>query len=162
MANKKRTAGESSIATKKARVRWPFPRATLEEALKIASPLRNITAGTHGSPTRYGSDWGRHRWQHVLLSYCSVTRLRADNRYKHRREDRAYFRAFLNVDIFKRVLEYYKGSNLPEMKYLGNTLRRSLGSNQRPTRSSRELSGRIASILESRPAFQLRTERQAG
>jgi hypothetical protein len=31
-------------------------------------------------------------------------------------------RAFLNVEIFKRVLEYYKGSNLPEMKYLGNTL----------------------------------------
>ncbi|MBZ5697770.1 MAG: hypothetical protein LAN18_04415 [Acidobacteriia bacterium] len=33
-------------------------------------------------------------------------------------------RAFLNVDVFKRVLEYYKGSNLPEMKYLGNTLQK--------------------------------------
>ena len=33
-------------------------------------------------------------------------------------------RAFLNVDIFKRVLEHYKGSNLPEMKYLGNTLQK--------------------------------------
>ena len=32
--------------------------------------------------------------------------------------------AFLSVDIFKRVLEYYKGSNLPEMKYLGNTLQK--------------------------------------
>lgn len=32
--------------------------------------------------------------------------------------------AFLNVDIFKRVLEYYKGSNLPDMKYLGNTLQK--------------------------------------
>lgn len=36
-------------------------------------------------------------------------------------------RAFLNVDIFKRVLEYYKGSNLPEMKYLGNTLQKEFG-----------------------------------
>jgi hypothetical protein len=35
--------------------------------------------------------------------------------------------AFLNVDIFKRVLEYYKGSNLPEMKYLGNTLSKEFG-----------------------------------
>jgi len=35
-------------------------------------------------------------------------------------------RAFLNVDIFKRVLEYYKGSNLPEMKYLGDTLQKEL------------------------------------
>jgi hypothetical protein len=26
--------------------------------------------------------------------------------------------------VFKRVLEYYKGSNLPEMKYLGNTLQK--------------------------------------
>lgn len=30
--------------------------------------------------------------------------------------------AFLRIEIFKRVLAYYKGSNLPEMKYLGNTL----------------------------------------
>ena len=33
-------------------------------------------------------------------------------------------RAFLNIDVFKRVLEYYKGSNLPDMKYLGNTLQK--------------------------------------
>jgi hypothetical protein len=37
-------------------------------------------------------------------------------------ENALKLRAFLNVDIFKRVLDYYKGSNLPEMKYLGNTL----------------------------------------
>jgi hypothetical protein len=35
--------------------------------------------------------------------------------------------AFLNIDIFKRVLEYYKGSNLPDMKYLGNTLTKEFG-----------------------------------
>jgi hypothetical protein len=28
----------------------------------------------------------------------------------------------LKVDVFKKVLEYYKGADLPEMKYLGNTL----------------------------------------
>jgi hypothetical protein len=31
-------------------------------------------------------------------------------------------RAFLNIAVFKSVFEFYKGSNLPEMKYLGNTL----------------------------------------
>lgn len=36
-------------------------------------------------------------------------------------------RAFLNIDIFKRVLEYYNGSNLPEMKYLGNVLQKEFG-----------------------------------
>jgi hypothetical protein len=35
--------------------------------------------------------------------------------------------AFLTVDIFQRVLAYYKGSNLPEMKYLGNTLQKEFG-----------------------------------
>lgn len=30
--------------------------------------------------------------------------------------------AFLSIDLFKRVLEHYNGSELPEMKYLGNTL----------------------------------------
>jgi hypothetical protein len=31
--------------------------------------------------------------------------------------------AFLKVDVFKKVLEHYKGSDLPEMKYLANTLK---------------------------------------
>lgn len=35
--------------------------------------------------------------------------------------------AFLKIEIFKKVLEYYKGSNLPEMKYLGNTLSKTFG-----------------------------------
>ena len=35
--------------------------------------------------------------------------------------------AFLNIDIFKKVLEYYKGSNLPDMKYLGNVLTKEFG-----------------------------------
>jgi hypothetical protein len=39
-------------------------------------------------------------------------------------EHKLKVKAFLNVDVFKRVLEYYKGSNLPEMKYLGNTLQK--------------------------------------
>jgi hypothetical protein len=30
--------------------------------------------------------------------------------------------AFLRVELFRKVLEYYKGANLPEMKYLANTL----------------------------------------
>jgi len=30
--------------------------------------------------------------------------------------------ALLKIDIFRSVLDYYKGANLPEMQYLGNTL----------------------------------------
>lgn len=35
--------------------------------------------------------------------------------------------AFFRIEIFKNVLDYYKGSDLPEMKYLGNTLEREFG-----------------------------------
>src|SRR6266542_6379714 len=35
--------------------------------------------------------------------------------------------AFRRIEIFRRVLEHYKGSSLPEMKYLGNTLERDFG-----------------------------------
>jgi hypothetical protein len=37
-------------------------------------------------------------------------------------ENAALKTALLKVEIFRKVLEYYKGSNLPEMQYLGNTL----------------------------------------
>jgi hypothetical protein len=32
--------------------------------------------------------------------------------------------ALLKIEIFRKVLEYYKGANLPEMQYLVNTLTR--------------------------------------
>ena len=35
--------------------------------------------------------------------------------------------AFLRVEIFRKVLDHYKGSTLPEMKYLGNTLEHEFG-----------------------------------
>ncbi|MFA6058238.1 MAG: hypothetical protein WC756_08555 [Taibaiella sp.] len=37
-------------------------------------------------------------------------------------EKRLKIEAFLKIEIFKEVLNYYKGSQLPEMKYLSNTL----------------------------------------
>ena len=42
-------------------------------------------------------------------------------------ENEARKKAFLGIDVFKHVLEFYKGSNLPEMKYLGNTLQKEFG-----------------------------------
>ncbi|BBZ94337.1 hypothetical protein BRDID11004_47600 [Bradyrhizobium diazoefficiens] len=39
-------------------------------------------------------------------------------------ENAALRKALLHVDIFRKVLDYYKGANLPEMQYLGNTLTR--------------------------------------
>lgn len=42
-------------------------------------------------------------------------------------EQQKKLEAFLNVEVFKKVLGHYKGSDLPDMKYLGNTLEREFG-----------------------------------
>ena len=45
MATKKNSAGKKAAADKKARIRWPFPRATLEEALKIPYAIKEHNGG---------------------------------------------------------------------------------------------------------------------
>jgi hypothetical protein len=42
-------------------------------------------------------------------------------------EKRLKQKAFLNIEIFGNVLNHYKGSDLPEMKYLGNVLKKDFG-----------------------------------
>jgi hypothetical protein len=42
-------------------------------------------------------------------------------------EHNALRKAFLRIDVFRRVLEYYKGNNLPERRFLTNTLQNVFG-----------------------------------
>lgn len=65
-----------------------------------------ITIGTRDSKEISLTDLGRQ------LVYAP----NPETEYKKKLE------AFLKIEIFKNVLDYYKGNNLPEMKYLGNTL----------------------------------------
>lgn len=142
MATKKSSAG-ASAAEKKARTRWPFPRATLEEALKIAYAIKDHNGGNPWEPEEirkaigassgnawfyltaasrdYGLTLGTRDAQKISLADLGRDIAYAPNPSA---EKALKVQAFLNVDIFKRVLEYYKGSNLPEMKYLGNTLQK--------------------------------------
>lgn len=147
MAKKKSTTDDKSTAEKKARVRWPFPRATLEEALKIAYAIKvhnggnpwetdevrkAIGAGTGGNAyfyltaasRDYGLTLGTSTGAKITLTDLGRDLVYAPNPDA---ENALKVKAFLSVDIFKRVLEYYKGSNLPEMKYLGNTLQKEFG-----------------------------------
>jgi nucleoside 2-deoxyribosyltransferase len=129
---------------KKERVRWPFPRATLEQALKIPHAIKDLNGGNPWEPEELrkaiGAGTGGNAWFYLLaasrdygLTVGMVTAEKIELADIGREiayapnpeaEKKAKLRAFLNVEIFKRVLEYYKGSNLPEMKYLGNTLSR--------------------------------------
>jgi hypothetical protein len=42
-------------------------------------------------------------------------------------EQKKKIESFLRIELVKKVLDYYKATALPEMKYLGNTLEREFG-----------------------------------
>jgi len=147
VATKKSNPGRGSTAEKKARVRWPFPRTTLEEALKIPNAIKEHNGGNPWAPDEIrkaiGFGTGGNAWFYLTAASrdygltlgtrdtekIALTDFGRDTVYAPDPDAEKTFkvRAFLNVDIFKRVLEYYKGSNLPEMRYLGNTLQREFG-----------------------------------
>lgn len=129
---------------KTTRVRWPFPRATLEEALKIPYAIKDHNGGNPWEPDEVrkavGAGTGGNAWFYLTAASrdygltigtstaekIALAELGRDIVYAPNAdaEKTLKSRAFLNVDIFKRVLEYYKGSNLPDMTYLGNTLQK--------------------------------------
>jgi hypothetical protein len=127
----------------KTKVKWTFPRATLEQALKIPTAIKELNGGNPWEPDEirkalsagtgnsyfyltaasrdYGLTIGTRDTDKISLADLGRDLVFAGNRTT---EAELKMRAFLNVDVFKRVLEFYKGSNLPEMKYLGNTLQK--------------------------------------
>lgn len=144
MAKRKSASGEKAGSPKKARVRWPFPRTTLEQALQIAYAIKEhnggnpwepeeirkaIGAGTGGNSyfyltaasRDYGLTTGTNGAEKIALADLGRELVYAPDRGA---ENALKVRAFLNIEVFKSVLEYYKGSNLPEMKYLGNSLQK--------------------------------------
>lgn len=120
----------------------PFPRVTLEDALKISVAIKDKNGGNSWQPSEvakaigltaksttffyktsgsqaYGLTKGTRDARHIELDtlgreivYAASPKVELENKQK----------AFFNVEIFKKVFEYYKGSNLPETKYLSNIL----------------------------------------
>jgi hypothetical protein len=135
---KKATTNKST----KDRVRWPFPRATLEQALKIPYAIKDLNGGNPWEPEEIrkaiGAGTGGNAWFYL----CAASRdygltVGSSSTPKIELADRGHnivyapsvdaervgkTAAFLSVEIFSKVLQFYKGSNLPDMKYLGNTL----------------------------------------
>lgn len=148
-----------------------FPKTTLEKALQIPFAIKDKNGGNPWEPEEIrqavavsqGNSWYSQTAasrDYGLTSGTrdvppmSLTELGREIMYAPNPETELVLKkqAFLNIDIFKQVLEYYKGSNLPDMKYLGNVLRSNSGSILRPTRNSPRFSARTANILESPPA----------
>lgn len=121
----------------------PYPRVTLENALRVVGAIKEKNAGNPWPPeevakaldvgSKTGPFWyltagardyslteGTSRTDKISLT--GVGRRIA---FPKSPEEATVAKreAFLSVETFRRVLEYYKGSALPEKEYLSNTLR---------------------------------------
>lgn len=145
MAKDKEPEGEGPKSNKKGKGKiWTFPRATLEQALAIPSAIKEHNGGNPWEPEEvrqaitfvkggnayfyltaasrdYGLTIGTRDADKIELAPLGRNIVYAPD---EKTEHDLKVEAFLNIDVFKRVLDYYKGSNLPEMKYLGNTLQK--------------------------------------
>lgn len=143
MATKKKAATGSKPLKK---VKWPFPRTTLEKALQIPLAIKDHNGGNPWEPEEIRKAVGAsagNAWFYLTAASrdygltsgtrdspkISLEELGREIVYAPNAEAElaAKKQAFLKIDIFKQVLEYYKGSNLPDMKYLGNTLTKEFG-----------------------------------
>ncbi len=128
------------------KVKYPFPRTTLEKALQIPYAIKEHHGGNPWEPeeirkavgTGQGNVWFYHTAASRDYGLTQGTRETAKVSLEELGREIVYApnqetentlkkQAFLRIDIFKKVLEFYKGSSLPEMKYLGNTLTKEFG-----------------------------------
>jgi len=137
------SAGETPTKPKR-----PFPSVTLEEALKIPLKIKELNGGNPWPPSDvaqavtggsyktnpffyltagardYGLTEGTRDAAKIALADIGRKFVYAGNQDV---EGQALQDAFFHVPIFKQVYNQYKGSTLPELKYLGNTLQSEFG-----------------------------------
>jgi hypothetical protein len=141
-ASKKIIGTKKAAAGKKAsKPTRTFPIITVEKCLVIAQKLKEKNGGNPWSPTEvrkaievgdtnrffyiskaskdFGFTYGTRDTSEIGLTDFGRSVVYAPN---PETEKKLKIEAFLKVDIFREVLNYYKGSQLPEMKYLSNTL----------------------------------------
>jgi len=145
-ARKKTAKGKSrkksSQHKKVVRLERPYPRVSLKEAVEIPLIIRHKNGGNPWTPNQIADALDRSAKSNSFFYLTTASRdfgLTTGSReaaeigltdlgrrlaYAETPEEEHNTRleAFLSVDLFRQVLEYYKGSSLPEMKYLRNTL----------------------------------------
>jgi nucleoside 2-deoxyribosyltransferase len=124
------------------RVERPFPRVVLQEAIKVPLAIRHKNGGNPWPPDQVAEavGYGKGTSSFYYLTASSrdfgltegtrdtpeiaLTDLGRRLAYAETPEQEVETRqeAFLRIDLFREVLDYYKGSQLPEMNYLRNTL----------------------------------------
>jgi len=121
----------------------PYPRVSLERALSVATAIKEKNGGNpwpaEQVATAVGLSPKNVNFYYLLAAsqkYGLTTGMKIDGEvaltplgrevvYSGSPEEEitAKRKAVLSVDCFKKVLEHYNGNRLPEMQYLGNTLK---------------------------------------
>ncbi|MFT7224048.1 MAG: hypothetical protein ACI82Z_001596 [Cellvibrionaceae bacterium] len=130
----------------KPKVKREFPQHTIEESRKVLDTIKDYNSGNPWSPTDIAAalDMGKGNNFYYLTASARAYGLTLGTRDSAKidigqigrklaypktpaEEYSAVEEAFLNIDLFKKVYEYYQGENLPEIQYLKNTLKAEFG-----------------------------------
>jgi len=129
----------------------PYPRRSLAESFDLAKSIQKNNGGNPWTPAEVakslGTSKGSTKFFYLAAAarqfgltdagrdseLISLTDLGKKAAAPGSAEDEiaAKRAAFLNIDMYKRVLEYYKGAILPENDYLYNTLETTFGLDRR-------------------------------
>jgi hypothetical protein len=125
----------------------PYPKVPLAKALEIAQKIKELNGGEPWTPAQVAKAIGMGSrspdFYYVTAASrdfgltigtretatVSLTDLGREVAYAPSLEveQSKKLEAFYKIELFGKVLKHYKGSSLPEMKYLGNTLEREFG-----------------------------------
>lgn len=131
------------VETNPKRIDRPYPRKTLEQALRVPEAIKEHNAGNEWAADQVAValQLGARSGNYFYLSAASrdfgltegtrdtktisLTSLGRKAVYPSSAQERdeALLESFLKVPLFKNVLEYYGGNNLPEMQFLSNVLK---------------------------------------
>jgi hypothetical protein len=133
----KATGNRAAPATRR-----PYPKVPLAKALQISQKIKELNGGNPWTPSQvaeaigmgsrsadfyyvtaasrdFGLTTGTRDTDTIALADLGREIVYAAGpEIEHAKKVEAFHR----IDLFSKVLQHYKGSNLPEMKYLGNTL----------------------------------------
>lgn len=143
-ATPKKRAKKGASKAKTAKTTKPsrtYPTITLQKCLIIAQKIKELNGGNPWAPREvsraikigntskffyycaasrdFGVTIGSSNTEEITLTELGRQLVYAPD---PETEEKKKLECFLKIDIFKNVLDYYKGNNLPDMKYLGNTL----------------------------------------
>ena len=144
---KPKSNAAKGLKPKRVKIDRPYPRASLEDAIRIPVAIKEKNGGNPWPPEDIAKaldtskttttffytaasarDFGLTEGSRDTAN-ISLTSIGRDIVYPGdaKAENEAKKKAFLNVEVFRKVLEHYRGANLPEMQYLSNTLERDFG-----------------------------------